>query len=136
MPTRPLSRLTVSLYAAAFVCLLAGARPATTARRPIPDVRGTWTGTYTADAGFSGTVDVVISTQRGSHFTGTLADDGGTPLPLTGTITAARRYKSTARTPGYVSKKTGTLSTDGNTISGRYTDRPGGRGDFIINRVP
>lgn len=134
----------------AFACLLplayavsVGASESSGGPRRFPNLRGRWVGTYETRQGGTGTLDVEITsnTRRNGRIRGTLQDDASSPSPgpvlrLTGNVTPGGRWQTTARGSGIVSHKTGQLSRDRNTITGNYRDTPGGRGTFVLNRVP
>jgi hypothetical protein len=118
----------------------AGSRITPSAPRPFPNLVGTWSGTYKGTGGIQGTTNVEITAQRRGRISGTLQDDGTGPvLALRGTVTRRGRFRSTSRGSGIVSKKAGTLSADGNTISGTWRDRFGRQtltGTFTLTRLP
>jgi hypothetical protein len=97
-----------------------------------------------AAGGIQGTTDIEITSQRRGKIFGTAQDDVNGPSPgpvltLRGTVTRRGGVRTTSRGSGIVSKKTGTLSTDGNTITGTWRDRFGNQtltGTFTLSRVP
>ena len=143
MLTRRSLRLGLLAAVVPAVLLVAAARPAVSAKAPVPELAGTYEGTYTDETGAeSGTLHLDITSQKNRSFRGTLQPDRDATEPgpvfnIHGSISAKGRINAVAKLPGQPAVKfVGLLSEDGNTISGAFKLKgTGERGAFSVTRT-